>query len=147
MATDIENWHPKLIGKDYKIITVEYEIDLFNCFAYVIDIHEHYCGSWEKSWPYEIIGSREPTLENYMKFYSLYGYTQKSDNSYEIEFDKIAIYIDNNNQVSHAARQYENIWRSKLGPDCIIEHELEWLTGYDADNYGEIGVILKYKKS
>jgi hypothetical protein len=47
--------------------------------------------------------------------------------------------------LNHAAKQFNDKWRSKLGGSVIIEHELEWLTGSDADNYGEIGTIMKRK--
>lgn len=145
MAIDVEIWHPKLIGKDYKIIPIpkNTEIDDFNCHAYVVDIYNDWCGASEKSWPYLKI-SRYPTLENYIKYFGMFGYNMCETDEYEENFNKIAIFI-NKKYVTHSAKQFGNKWRSKLGEYYIIEHELEWLTGYDAKNYGEIGAILKRK--
>lgn len=35
------------------------------------------------------------------------------------------------------------MWRSKLGSSVIIEHKLEWLCGFDSENYGEIITVMK----
>ena len=139
---NIEIWHPKLIGKNYKIININYNLIVFNCFAYSLDIFDEWCGASEKSWPYNIL-SRSPKLDNYIKYYNLFGYNVCNNDKYESDYEKIALYIDNSNCVNHASKQNENMWRSKLGKYVIIEHELEWLTGFDAENYGNIGVILK----
>jgi hypothetical protein len=45
--------------------------------------------------------------------------------------------------VNHVAKQFKTRWRSKLGASNIIEHELEWISGEDFSNYGEVGVIMK----
>jgi hypothetical protein len=38
------------------------------------------------------------------------------------------------------------MWRSKLGPSVIIEHELEWLCGDSDWAYGGVSFIMKRKK-
>jgi len=145
MDIEVETWHPKLKENNYKIINVEKNLGDFNCIAFVIDVHDTWCGSFTSSWPYKTI-SRQSTLENYIKYFNTFGYEICDNDKYEEEFDKIAIYISKLGNVTHAARQYENKWRSKLGGSVIIEHELDWLTGFDADNYGNIGSILKKNK-
>jgi hypothetical protein len=139
---DIEKWHPKLTGKDYKIVQIDEVLEYFNCIAFVLDIYKGWYGSSTKYWPSDI--SRVPVLENYVKYFKTFGYDVCENDKYEQGFEKIAIYI-NKNKVTHTAKQFNDKWRSKLGGSVIIEHELEWLTGYDADNYGEIGVIMKRK--
>jgi len=141
---NVEIWHPKLIGKNYKIIESKYNLADFNCIAYSLDFFDRWCGASEKSWPYNIL-SRSPKLENYIKYYKIFGYDVCNNDEYEVGYEKVALYIDNSNCINHASKQYYNMWRSKLGKFFIIEHELEWLTGFDADNYGNIGVILKRK--
>lgn len=140
----VEIWHPKLTGKNYKIIKSNYNSLDFNCIAYSLDIFDRWCGASEKSWPYDIL-SRSSKLDNYIKYYNLSEYNVCDNDKYEFGYDKVALYVDNSNYVNHASKQNENMWRSKLGESFIIEHELEWLTGFDADNYGNIGVILKRK--
>jgi hypothetical protein len=59
----------------------------------------------------------------------------------ELEYQKIAIYIDVSGTPTHAARQLPNgKWTSKLGWLEDIEHELDGLTG---DRYGCVAQILK----
>jgi hypothetical protein len=138
---EIEEWHPKLISEKYKIITTDKNLDDFNCVAYVLDVYTDWYGSTTKFWHND--NDRVPSLENYIKYFETYSYELCEDDSYEEEFNKIAIYINKKSRFTHVARQYEKKWQSKIGPSYIIEHELEWLTGYDADNYGEIGAILR----
>lgn len=140
----IESWHPKLIGNNYKIIESNFDIQDYNCIAYVLNIFDMWCGPSTISWPNEIL-PRSAKLDNYIKFFELNGYTTCENASYEIEFDKIALYVDNNVCVKHAAKQYKDRWRSKLGANQIIEHDLDWLTGNDFSNYGKIGIIMKKK--
>lgn len=144
MDIKIEEWHPKLIGKNYKIIETTENILKFNCISYTLDIFDEWCGPSTPSWPYETI-SRIPILENYIEYFNTFGYEVCDNDEYEKEFDKIAIYVNKRGRVYHAARQYGNKWRSKLGVSVIIEHELDWLSGFDANNYGNIGSILKRK--
>lgn len=139
----VEYWHPKLIGKNYKIITNINVLD-YNCIAYSLDIFDMWCGASEKSWPYKSL-SRSPKLNNYLKYYNMYNYSKCDNESYENEYEKVALYVDINNCVLHAAKQYKHMWRSKLGESCVIEHELEWISGFDSQNYGNIGSILKRK--
>ena len=59
----------------------------------------------------------------------------------KIEIILPLIYVNETNRLTHVAKQFNDEWRSKLDSSVIIEHELEWLTGNDADNY----VIMKRK--
>ena len=141
---DIEKWHPKLKGKDYKIIQTNEILEDFNCIAFVLDIYNEWYGSSTKNWTLNI--NRVPILENYIKYFKTFGYDICDNDKYVDGVEKIAIYIDENKRVTHAAKQFNDKWRSKLGGSVIIEHKLEWLSGYDADNYGEIGVIMERNK-
>jgi hypothetical protein len=140
----VEQWHPKLIGKDYKIIPTENNLNLFNCYAFTIGDYKNWHGHREDNWP-SSIGSRFPSIDNYIKFYNLYGFNICDNDEYDEEFNKIAIYTNNKDWVSHAAKQYNNMWRSKLGTSCILEHELEWISGFDYNNYGKVHLLMKKK--
>lgn len=83
MDTEIEIWHPMLKGKNYKIISTDKVLGDFNCFAYVIDIYDKWCGSFTKYWPYETI-SRVPILENYIKYFETFGYEICENDKYEV---------------------------------------------------------------
>jgi len=48
----VEKWHPKLVGKDYKIISSNFNLDDFNCVSFALNIYDVWCGSAEKSWPF-----------------------------------------------------------------------------------------------
>jgi len=91
------------------------------------------------------IEDRRPILKNYILFYNTHGYYICDNDKYEPDFNKIAIYVDDDGYVNHASKQYKNMWRSKLGFHDIIEHKLEWLSGYDYNNYGRIGAIMRKK--
>ena len=48
----VEKWHPKLIGKNYKIIPSKTELYEYNCVAYVLGIYTEWYGPSTKTWPY-----------------------------------------------------------------------------------------------
>ena len=95
----------------------------------------------------QIFVDRTPSLENYIRYFETFNYVITANPNYEENFEKIAIYTNENekDKVTHASKQYKNMWRSKLGSNIIIEHELSWLEGYDADNYGYVKIIMKKK--
>jgi len=143
IESTIEKWHPKLKDKNWKIININKDLDKFNCFSFVIDIYNDWCGASTKIWHNQ--NDRHSTILNYIQFYSTYNYKICNDDIQEPEYDKIAIYAINNN-VSHVCKQFGGMWRSKLGSNVIIEHKLEWLSGADYENYGDIVVFMKRSK-
>ena len=42
---DIELWHPKLKGKNYKLIKINKNLNDFNCIAFVLDDYDRWRGS------------------------------------------------------------------------------------------------------
>lgn len=137
----LEKWHPKLQNKNYKIIPTK-DLDKFNCFSFVIDIFDDWSGSSTKIWHNP--NNRYATAKNYIEFYSTYGFQVCDNELFEDGYDKIALY-EKDNFITHACKQFNNMWRSKLGCNVIIEHELEWLSGTVSENYGEIVAIMKRK--
>jgi hypothetical protein len=95
MNIEIELWHPKLKGKNYKIINTNKILNDFNCISYTLDIYNEWYGSNTSSWPDKTI-SRIPKLENYIKYYNSFGYEICDNDKYEDGFEKIAIYINKN---------------------------------------------------
>jgi len=137
---EIELWFPNIVGHPLKIYKTE-ELD-YNCLAHVLGL-KHWIWTNEK-WPKPNV-PRDLGLESFRLLFKEYGYSIITENSYEIGYDKIAIYVKNG-YPTHVCKQSQNMWQSKLGTRFyILEHKLEWLTGDTDDAYGEIGLIVKRK--
>lgn len=137
--SEIESWFPNMQGKPFIIVDADTK---FNCIAYTLEIYDEWIWTNE-SWPYNQI-PRNPTVEGFKKLYIMHGYEECNSKEYEPGYEKIAFYSKNGSP-THAAKQFKNIWRSKLGNKCIIEHELEWICGNTEDAYGEIAFIMQRK--
>jgi hypothetical protein len=115
---------------------------VYNCIAWAYgrddgwfepDPLEQYC------WP---ISRREYSIDAYKELFSSIGYIHCANASNEDGFLKIALYIDEKGQPTHAARQLEKgKWTSKLGFNIDIEHDSpEVLNG---KKYGTAKVFMK----
>jgi len=140
----IEKWFPKIKGKDYKIIEIK-NLNDFNCVAYSLDIYNKWIWTNESDWPHNEI-PRNLGINGFKKLYNLYGYEDCFSIMYEENYEKIAFY-SLNGKPTHACKQYGNIWRSKLGPSILLEHQLDWLCGDSHGEYGEIEFIMKRLKN
>ena len=138
IRSKIESWFPNIIGKDYKIFKVKGD---FNCVSYSLDIYDGWMWPSSEMWPYEKI-PRNLGIEGFKMLYNLYGYKECIDESYEVGFQKICFY-SKGDIPTHASKQFGNMWRSKLGPSVIIEHELDWISGDSEDAYGYVNFIMK----
>lgn len=138
---EIGAFFPNLRNSDYSITspaTIEY-----NCIAWVAGD----TGAWWWPdpmnlyyWPPTI--PRENTLEAFIKAYELLSYTICKDGKHEEGFEKIAIYIDDDGNPQHAARQLSSErWTSKLGELEDIEHNT--LAGLCGSKYGIVAVFMK----
>jgi hypothetical protein len=137
---EVENWFPNIKGNKFKIIE---STDKFNCVSFSLDIYDKWIWTNEDNWPYEDI-PRNIGINGFIKLYNKYGYSECDSDSYEEGYDKIAFYAKNNIP-KHACKQFDNIWKSKIGT-YIIEHELDWLCGNTEDAYGDVVFIMKRKK-
>ena len=138
---DIEYWFPNIVGKNFKIIKSEGD---FNCVSYTLDIYDGWMWTNTEIWPYDKI-PRDSGINGFKNLYNLYGYFECENANFEEGFEKVSFY-SKNGYPTHASKQFGNIWRSKLGPSVIIEHELEWLCGQTEDAYGNVDFIMKRKK-
>jgi hypothetical protein len=97
----------------------------YNCIAWAagktnapwwpIDLHPYF-------WPPGLSKGVE-TLDNFLRAFETEGYVACVDASIEPGFEKIAIYVDDNDVPTHAARSLQNgMWTSKLGDEEDIEH-------------------------
>ena len=89
----------------------------------------------------------------FIKFFNDLGYQISNDPKYETGFQKIALYTNEKEMVTHASRQLkENLWTSKLGRSFDVSHAFvrkfdeNMCSGnitHQTSAYGELAVILK----
>ena len=129
----------------------------YNCFAWAI--HEEDAIDQEIKerfwWPNEIDSfwpddAAEDTLETFETFFRDLGYEITNSSELEPNYAKIAIYVIENNQPYHVARQlalgeYPGAWTSKCGSSHdIIHHQLADLEGEVSEGrYGTVALIMK----
>lgn len=93
-------------------------------------------------WPQGI--PREITLDAFIKLYQSIGYVTCDSGNFEIGFEKVAIFEDENNVPTHAARQLNNgYWTSKLGGYYDIQHTIYSIQG---GSYGMVAVYMKRQR-
>jgi hypothetical protein len=139
---ELEKLNTNLVGKPYIIIKV-YELNenIFNCVSFTLNIFNYWIWTNEKRWPRDI--PRNLGINSFKMLYSKIGYDECDSDLYEEGYDKIAFYAKNNIP-KHAAKQFGNKWRSKVGP-VILEHNLDWLCGNGEYEYGDVVFIMKRK--
>lgn len=143
----IENVHfPRLKGgKGYRDTSAP--SGDYNCLAWALGINwtrydpEPNCPGYywfpnvERKWSLTVI----------RKIVEFHGYTACDDFELEDGYEKVVLYIDNDGEPQHFARQLaDGKWTSKLGDLNDIEHDtLECLAVPD---YGEPKLVLKRKR-
>lgn len=143
----IERIFPRLTGTCWRPKSPQN--DGYNCFAWGA------CDStqwWEPHplhwyWP---IAEREYSIPNFVEAFRARGFEPCGlDSSFEIGYQKIAIYADEDEFPTHIARQHllGIGWLSKLGPlEDIFHrrlHDLEGSKARTSQEYGEVALILK----
>lgn len=118
----------------------------YNCFAWAGNDDTKCWLPFKSKYYFWYTDNTALTLENVINNYSHIGYTEITESSdLEEGYDKVAIYIDEGGEPSHAARQVENgKWTSKLGDREDIEHSTPECL--ESDSYGKVKVILKRPK-
>lgn len=124
--------------------------DLYNCIAWAAGRNKEW---W---WPYKDPKERrrsraqwpikeyDTTVACFIKAFSTLGYNPAADSSQEEGFEKLAIYVDDNEKVTHMARQLPcGRWTSKCGNFEDITHTL---AGLEGSEYGTAKYFLKRKK-
>ncbi|MEW6668330.1 MAG: hypothetical protein AB1512_24210 [Thermodesulfobacteriota bacterium] len=134
---------PRLRESGYRVTspaTIEY-----SCIAWAAEdtvswwwpdrLHQYY-------WPPGI--PRNESVEAFVALFEGFGYEVCEDAEKQAEFEKIAIYVDISDKVTHASRQLESgAWTSKLGRLEDIEHAFDGVSG---SQYGSVAVIMRRPK-
>jgi len=146
----LERKFPKLQAGAYQLKSLR--STKYNCFAFVANDNKHiwqYTGPGRLGgyfWPDEVEGD---SLEHFIRTYSLLGFVVCDNGDLEPDIVKIAIYVDEDNTPTHAARQTRRgTWVSKLGwRGKDIEHDtLDLLTGNQKDEYGTVARYMKKRR-
>ena len=139
--TDIEILFPKLKETGYRRTSpVE---GSYNCIAWAAGHKDRW---WEPStgyyWPGDV--PQICTVPVLVAMFRALGYDVCDDGGLETDFDKIAIYGEDDGY-THAARQLDDgKWTSKLGGLEDIEHNS--LDGLVGEQYGTVQVFMKRHK-
>jgi len=139
-AIHLELRYPNLALTEYTVTSPKSQE--YNCFAWAAGDQERW---WQPTPEDEFFWIEcvpmEETLLAYIKAYQTLGYELCNDETLEIGYEKIALYVNDEGIPVHAARQLTSgMWTSKLGALEDIEHELEGLTG---ERYGNVGQVLR----
>jgi len=121
----------------------------YNCIAWSAkNTHRWFWPGPDSYWPDNI--PREETLQAFIMLYESMGYEICDNDSQEDGYEKVAIFVDQFNKPTHAARQVrDGRWSSKLGQSIDIEHDLQDVTPFTLSysrgrtNYGRVAQILK----
>jgi hypothetical protein len=94
------------------------------------------------AWP---TNRKEPlgqeTIDNFIEAFKTEGYSPCRDGTFEVGYEKIAIFAENTNP-THAARSLESgAWTSKLGPREDITHPT--IASIEGKEYGRAVAFLK----
>ena len=132
-------WLPKLV--DFTV-TSEATTD-YNCFAWALESASQWVDptAEERYWPEHI--SRNHTIDSFVELFQWAGYEPCSDGSFEVGFEKIAVYAKEG-EPTHAARQLaDGQWTSKLGSYEDIVHSSPYdLVGDGLYAYGRVVLFM-----
>ena len=134
-----ESFFPNLNPDEY-IVTSE-ETSSYNCLAWAAEDNTRWWGV-EDYWPES--APKVWTLESLETIFENIGYERCESADYELDFVKVAIFVDADEVPTHVARQLRSgNWTSKLGEWEDIEHKNpEGLAG-TASIYGKVALVMK----
>src|ERR1700748_2701648 len=92
---------PKLDQTEFEVTSEETSI--YNCIAWVLEKDDDWISPVEDYiWPEEV--ERGHTISNYINLFKFYGFEECENSDLEVEYKKIAIYIDHFNSFKHVAK-------------------------------------------
>lgn len=136
MLARLETIFRGLPHSEYKITSAESRH--YNCIAFAAGETKRWWWPIGAYWPANI--PREETISCFVLAFQTLGYLPCDEGTLEADFEKIALYADENNVPTHMARQLHNgLWVSKCGSLEDIEHA-------ELDALSEYGVVVKFLK-
>lgn len=147
-AQDIEEEFPKLRRGGYTI-TSEDTTD-YNCFAWALHDRSDWWSPLPLNgyyWPADKL-PRDARLQTFIDLYAFEGGFVPCDHGrLEDGFEKVALYVNTNGSVTHAARQKPSgLWTSKLGSKEDIEHSTLASLEDAGTKYDDYGIAVQFLK-
>ena len=141
---EVKNKWPKLGTHNYR--DTSHATPKYNCMAFANGDERH---KWECGrnggrfyWP-DGLGD---SLDDWCQIFVRQGFSVTDNRAVEVGYDKVAIYVDGQNDTSHVAITSGDTWKSKLGNYQDISHDtLDLLEGYESCEYGRVAVVLRRK--
>jgi len=113
----------------------------YNCIGWAVDDDRNWLWPGERYWPNGI--RTDESVAAFVAVFATKGYTPCEGGALEPNFEKIALYVNDQATVTHAARQLsDGRWTSKLGSQWDIVHSLEGVCG-SPPAYGQVAQILR----
>jgi len=133
-------------------ITSQINLD-YNCVAWALGDTQRW---WEPygvivpapyphyHWPQDV--PHDTTPQTYVRLFETYGFVITENSDFEDGYEKLAIYVFDE-QFRHVARQLRNgSWTSKIGQQEDIQHEIVDLeSNSNKYHYGEVSLYMKRK--
>lgn len=98
----------------------------YNCIAWAAGLDDIWL--WPDNlphgyWPNGI--TNKATVQAFREAFSIYGYNECADGSFEEGLTKVVLYVDMSDIPTHMSRQIVSLqkWTSKLGPSFDISHD------------------------
>lgn len=137
----LEDNFPNLHENNFEV-TSDYS-ESYNCIAWAANDTNRWwwpVTSNDAYWPDGV--SISVTKECFIAAFQTLGYEVCKSNEFEDGFEKVALYVDDNDQPTHMAKQFSSgIWTSKLGEAWDITHHT--LEGLEDSFYGHVAMILR----
>ncbi len=144
---NVEDIMPNIVGhyKESSKAVLDY-----NCLSWAVERTDAFLDPQKRSvgydWPPGV--EREWTVTACTRVLAHYGYSERcTDESFEDEYVKVAMYVDKDGLPTHFARQIQgDKWTSKLGDLIDVVHDdLKCLAGHDFQHYGTVAHYFKKK--
>lgn len=136
MPTRLDTIFSRLSHGKYKITSAESR--RYNCIAFAAGETNRWWWPVGAYWPPNI--PREETISCFILAFQALGYRLCEEGTHEPDFEKVALYVDENNAPTHMARQLQNgLWASKCGSLEDIEH-------VKLDALSEYGTVVRFLK-
>ena len=134
--------HPNLISDGGK--KTSEKDPAYNCIAWAAKRDTEWW--WQPGggtgiyWPQNV--PDDFSFECFVQLFESLGYERCEDLSFELLFEKVAIYAHSDGEFSHVAKELNSgFWTSKLGPDEDIQHNSP--RGLEDQSYGAVKQVLK----
>ena len=129
---------PRLDREDFQVISPA--SNEYNCIAYAAgDTSQWWSDELQYYWPTTV--ARNPSITGLENLFKWLGFKKCHSPRLEADYQKVALYASKGLWTHAALQMATGHWRSKLGPEELIEHESPLsVTG---DLYGNVYLYMR----